>query len=247
MAFSPQTYRLKINLENGVFIDRNNMPTQPAGYIKSIPPLWANQSFELVFLCVEDNADTKANFDGATAKLYIKTYNDDDVPTLLSTGTISGTDKDTITFVVDRDVLTATYAGNVDCLLYAEIEATSRLTVIAQVVRVTSANGTATSAGAVQNLSYTTTATVPAVNGRRWVFCATSGGNWTLTLPPAATYPVCELVVVKTVSANALTIAPYGSETINGAAGNATIATQWGTMILKSNGTGWVCPVLMQP
>jgi hypothetical protein len=240
MAFSPQTYRLKINLENGVFIDRNNMPTQPAGYIKSIPPLWANQSFELVFLCVEDNADTKASFDGGTAKLYIKTYNDDDVPTLLSTGTISGTDKDTITFVVDRDVLSATYADpRVSCLLYAEITTADRLTVIAQVVTITSENGTETVAGAVYNLTYSTTATIPAANGRRWVFCAT-GASWTLTLPSAATYPTAELIVVKTSAANTLTIAPAGVETINGTAGNLTIAAQWQSVILKSNGTNWV-------
>jgi len=96
------------------------------------------------------------------------------------------------------------------------------------------------------DLSLTTTATLAAVNGRRWVFCATSG-NWTLTLPSAATFANCEFVIVKTGASNTLTIAPDGSETINGATGNVTLSTQWASLTLKSDGTNWICPINAQP
>ncbi len=97
------------------------------------------------------------------------------------------------------------------------------------------------------DLSLTTTATLAAVNGRQWVFCSTAGGNWQLSLPSAATFANCEFWIVKTVAANTLTIAPDGSETINGASGNVTLSTQWATLCLKSDGTNWVCPIMAQP
>lgn len=251
MAFSPQTYRLKINLENGVFIDRNNMPTQPSGFIRSVPPLWANQSFELVFRCVEDNADVKADFTGATAKLYIKIYNDDDIPVELATGTLSesatGQGYDTVTFLVPRNTLSTSYADpSVPCLLYAEIYTADRLTVIAQIVTVTSPSGNSQTDSPLTNISYTTTATLTGVNGRQWVFCTTTGGSWVLTLPSAASYPLAEFWIIKTVAANTLTITPAGSQTINGSTDSKTISTRWGTLCVKSDGSNWVTPIMAQ-
>ncbi len=61
----------------------------------------------------------------------------------------------------------------------------------------------------------------------------------TVTLPDPASYPD-EALSIKKIdsSANAVTVAPHGSETIDGAA-SVTLANQWDSVTVKSDGTNW--------
>ena len=65
------------------------------------------------------------------------------------------------------------------------------------------------------------------------------GGARTITLPAAAnhTHRIYNIVKIDA-SANAVTIDGAGAETINGAA-TQTLAVQWNSYTIQSNGTGW--------
>lgn len=71
------------------------------------------------------------------------------------------------------------------------------------------------------------------------VLVTTSGGNVTLTLPPAATVPGFRVDVKKMTAANTLTVAAAGSETIDDAATSAW-TTQYQSNRMLSTGTEWV-------
>ncbi len=61
----------------------------------------------------------------------------------------------------------------------------------------------------------------------------------TVTLPPAADQPNCEISVKKTdASANAVTVDGYSTETIDGSA-TYSLTTQYQSVTVKSNGTAW--------
>ncbi|UOF79575.1 baseplate wedge protein [Caudoviricetes sp.] len=85
----------------------------------------------------------------------------------------------------------------------------------------------------------TATGTLTLTYPRTTLTVDTTGGSATITLPPAASVPGFELVVIKSVAANTVTLDGAGSETISGA---ATLAwsTQWQTYTLTTNGTNWV-------
>jgi hypothetical protein len=73
------------------------------------------------------------------------------------------------------------------------------------------------------------------------VLCDTSGGDRTATLPDAASFPARRYTLVKTVSANTLTVATTSSQTINGAAASAqNLTTQWSRFTVVSDGANWV-------
>jgi hypothetical protein len=75
----------------------------------------------------------------------------------------------------------------------------------------------------------------------RKVFVNTSGGNVTVTLPPASQFPDWEtLTIIKTQSAHKVTIDGNAAETINGSAvielnGHYETAT-----LVSYNGTSWI-------
>lgn len=75
--------------------------------------------------------------------------------------------------------------------------------------------------------------------GHFTVLVDASGGARTITLPAAAahTHRIYNIVKID-VSANAVTIDGAGAETINGAA-TQTLAVQWNSYTIQSNGTGW--------
>jgi len=61
----------------------------------------------------------------------------------------------------------------------------------------------------------------------------------TVTLPDPASYPNEALSIKKIDSStNAVTVAPHGSETIDGAA-SVSLANQWDSVTVKSDGTNW--------
>lgn len=79
------------------------------------------------------------------------------------------------------------------------------------------------------------------LNAAHTIYLAdTSGGAYTLTLPPAADSTGRFLTVKKTdVAANAVTLDGNASETIDGAATNNTIDAQFDVMTIVSDGTEW--------
>lgn len=101
-----------------------------------------------------------------------------------------------------------------------------------------------------ETLSLTAMATLDAISGHKWVHCnTTSGSGFAVTLPAAASGGAAdqEFILLNT-GTHTLTITPAGVETINGAAGSQTIVTQYGCMLLKSNGTnGWYAPTFITP
>lgn len=90
--------------------------------------------------------------------------------------------------------------------------------------------------GAVKTV--TTTYTASALD--ELVLADASGGAFTVTLPRAE--DGTKRLTIKRISSgvNAVTIEPQGSDTIEGAA-SVTLATQWGSRTLQSNGSdAWV-------
>jgi hypothetical protein len=72
--------------------------------------------------------------------------------------------------------------------------------------------------------------------------CNSSGGAFTVTLPDPA--PLAgKIFIIKDVggsaTANNISIAPHGAETIDGLAANYLLQVSWGTVILQSDGTNW--------
>lgn len=73
------------------------------------------------------------------------------------------------------------------------------------------------------------------------ILCDASGAAFTVTLPPAAQNKGKVLVVKKTdASVNAVTIAPNGSDTIEGAA-TVALSARWSSRTVQSDGTAtWI-------
>lgn len=71
------------------------------------------------------------------------------------------------------------------------------------------------------------------------ILCDATAAAFTVMLPAAASEPG-RIYVIKKIdaSANAITIDGSGAETIDGAA-TKSLATQWTTMMIQSNGTAW--------
>jgi hypothetical protein len=82
----------------------------------------------------------------------------------------------------------------------------------------------------------TTTATVAGA-GTVYAVDAT-GGNFTVTLPPAATVAGRVYVFKKTTAANTVTIDGDGSDAIDGGT-TTTLSSQWSKVTLISNGVQW--------
>lgn len=70
------------------------------------------------------------------------------------------------------------------------------------------------------------------------ILADTSGGDITVTLPPAADFNRYTLHVKKMTAANMLTIDGNGSETIDGST-TAVLVTQYDCLTLVSDGTEW--------
>lgn len=74
------------------------------------------------------------------------------------------------------------------------------------------------------------------------IFSDTSGAAFTLTLPNPAlvTSPFFYIIDTKgTFSTNNLTLAPFGSEKIEGLAASKVLQTAWGFFIVTTDGTDW--------
>lgn len=82
----------------------------------------------------------------------------------------------------------------------------------------------------------TTTYTVTA--GDYTVLGDTTGGGFTITLPPASPNKGRIFIIKKTVAANTLTIDGDGSETIDGLATQA-LTTQYDSITVHSDGSNW--------
>lgn len=86
------------------------------------------------------------------------------------------------------------------------------------------------------SVSATTAVALPALH--TVYFVTTSGGNVTLTLPPAADCTGKQLTVKKLNAPNTLTLDGNASETIDGAA-TLALTAQWATRTLYCNGSAW--------
>ena len=96
----------------------------------------------------------------------------------------------------------------------------------------TSVNGAGGIATAIRTVTASTNLT--SVDGT--VYGNTTGGAVTLTLPTASQYPGLVLCVKRSAGANTLTVAPSGSDTIDGG-GSVSVTT---AQYFQSNGTsGW--------
>lgn len=83
------------------------------------------------------------------------------------------------------------------------------------------------------------TAAYTAVEGDDVILCNATGGAFTITLPPAATFTGQTFIVKKTdASANAVTVDANGSELIDSSA-TYSLATLDECCTLISDGTGW--------
>lgn len=68
----------------------------------------------------------------------------------------------------------------------------------------------------------------------------TAAGSTTQTLPAASSVPAGKTIQLKVVGAGQVTIAPSGSDTIDGVSGNDATTQQWERRVLISNGVnGW--------
>jgi len=84
-------------------------------------------------------------------------------------------------------------------------------------------------------------------NANHTIFATTGAGGITLTLPAASVNTVGLIYYIYKVDsgAGALTIAPSGTNTINGVNASKTILTQWnGCRIVGSEATGWIMSTL---
>ena len=74
------------------------------------------------------------------------------------------------------------------------------------------------------------------------IFCDTSGGAFTLTLPSPTTIPGRIFRVIDSTGffdTNNLTLAPNGAEKIEGLAASKVLQTAWGWFTITNNGTDW--------
>ncbi len=74
------------------------------------------------------------------------------------------------------------------------------------------------------------------------IFCSTSGGAFSLTLPNPTTVTGKEFRIIDTVglfNTNAVTLVRFGSEQISGLAASRLLQTDWGYYRVISNGTNW--------
>ena len=96
-----------------------------------------------------------------------------------------------------------------------------------------------------QNIS--TTATLVDIRGMRFVYCNTTGGGFTVTLPATVAATPCSFVIMN-IGTNTLTINP-NSRNIQGAASNVTIESQYGTMFVTYDSTDatWKVPDFFTP
>jgi hypothetical protein len=93
--------------------------------------------------------------------------------------------------------------------------------------------------GGVSHGTKTVTTTYTATGNDALVRADATGGAFTVTLPSAAAVPGLRLTFKKIdASANAVTISRAGTNTIDGAT-TKTLTTQYQTLSLQSNGTGW--------
>jgi len=93
------------------------------------------------------------------------------------------------------------------------------------------------------NFGWSTIKTVTADYTMTWgdemILADASSAAITVTLPDPASYPDEALSIKKIDSStNAVTVAPHGSETIDGAA-SVSLANQWDSVTVKSDGTNW--------
>ncbi len=88
---------------------------------------------------------------------------------------------------------------------------------------------------AVQTINSTTSAVAGITYN-----CNTSGGAFTVTLPPPV---INTFIVIKdstgSFGTNALTLAPHGSEMIEGLAANKVFQSNWGSWSIYADGTNW--------
>jgi hypothetical protein len=96
----------------------------------------------------------------------------------------------------------------------------------------------------IPNVNTTTkSANYPIVATDGTIFCNTSGGAFTLTLPAPATAGAGKIYRVidtqGTFNTNNLTLAPNGAEKISGLAANKLLQTNWGFYTITTDGTDW--------
>jgi len=150
-AYEHTTLHAIVDFAQSHFIDGHNHAA-PTGYVKALPPLWIENEYEIILYCYEyydatAELQTKSEFGAAaTAKLYIKRRDSDELPVTLdasvTVGQVGATGRYyVLTAGVAASAISALFA-NQECLLYWEVLDTGAKRTIAQFVRVQSADGT---------------------------------------------------------------------------------------------------------
>jgi hypothetical protein len=105
--------------------------------------------------------------------------------------------------------------------------------------RIADGAGTAAANAAGFGTVRSVTATTAIVSSDFAILADSTSGAITVSLPPAATANG-RIFFVKRVNAglNSITVDPFGSETIDGAATNV-LTLQWAKISIISNGTAW--------
>lgn len=105
--------------------------------------------------------------------------------------------------------------------------------------RIADGTGTAAANAASYSVTRSVAASGAILTTDSIILADSTAGAVTITLPPAATANG-RVFVVKRVNAGAnnVTVDPFGSETIDGAATNV-LSTQWAYVRFVSNGTAW--------
>lgn len=109
-------------------------------------------------------------------------------------------------------------------------------------ISITNGSGSITIASI--NSTTTKTANYTILSTDSIIFCDTSGGAFTLTLPNPSTLAGKIFRIIDTTGSfqtNNLTLSPFGSEKIEGLAASKILQTAWGWFNVTTNGTDWYC------
>ena len=221
------------------------------GYLVSsggLPSLIPEGVSMTVVLTVLNATGDPLDCTGATVKMYGRPEESGIAFVLLSTGAVSGTNNNVLTFTVDKNTIPAgwaLYPGVVTFLWEAENGTGAHL------VKILQRHLTIYSESDAEDIvypytedipmkveSYTTTATLSGKPGIRIIMCDPSGGVFTLTLNAAGTYDGAILLIHNEDTTNNVKIAPNGAQTINEVAGNQTIGPLEDLLIWE-NGSNW--------
>ena len=126
MPYSPPTYRTKVVISNGPRIGRDNLVTQPSGFIKGLPsPFWCRDSIRWQILFYTDSLDNPADLQGLNAYLRMRKYNAQTTAVTLASIEVGIGDPgyhNSVTLqVTAKQLAELTYSGE-QMMLYVELE-----------------------------------------------------------------------------------------------------------------------------